>query len=143
MNAHRSIRIALLVVLAFVTLTAFAGGVALMAGALNPTLATVLSPPTEYLEGSPFDSYLIPGVALAVILGGIHLIAFVLVLRRHPRALFAAAAAGFAALIWIFVQMIVLPFCFLQAVYFAAGLLELGLVLLALGVQRANRADHR
>ena len=31
--------------------TAFAGGAALMAGALSPDLATVLSPPVEYLEG--------------------------------------------------------------------------------------------
>jgi hypothetical protein len=143
MTAHRRIRTALLVVLAFVTVTAFAGGVALMVGALNPTLATALSPPSEYLEGSPFDSYLIPGLALALVLGGVHLIAFVLVLRRHPFALFAVAAAGYAALIWIFVQMIVIPFSVLQAVYFAAGLLELGLVLLMLGVHRAGRADRR
>jgi hypothetical protein len=139
MNAHRGIRLALLIVLGFVTLTALAGGVALMAGALNPDLATMLSPPAEYLEGSPFDSYLVPGLALAVVLGGIHLVAFVLVFRTAPFAAFAAAAAGYAALIWIFVQMIVIPFSFLQAVYFAAGLLELGLVLLALGVHRRGR----
>jgi hypothetical protein len=139
MNANRGIRLALLIVLAFVSLTAFAGGVALLLGTLVPTLSIAIIPPLEYLQGSPFDSYLLPGLALAIVLGGIHLVAFVLVIRRHPRALFVAAAAGYAALIWIFVQMVFIPFSFLQALYFAAGLLELGLVLLLLGV---HRADH-
>jgi hypothetical protein len=136
MTEHRNIRLALLVVQSFVAVTAIAGGVALVIGSLYPTLSTALIPPPEYLEGSPFDSYLIPGLTLAVVLGGVHLAAFVFVRLWNRFAMLVAAAAGYAALIWIFVQMIVIPFSFLQTVYFAAGLLELGLVLLLLGVHR-------
>lgn len=137
MTEYRNIRLALLVVEGFVALTAFAGGLALVIGSLNPRLSTMMSPPPEYLEGSPFDSYLVPGLTLAVVLGGVHLAAFTFVKLRHRFATLVAAAAGYAALIWIFVQMILIPFSFLQAVYFGAGLLELGLVLLLLGVHHA------
>lgn len=97
-------------------------------------LATVLSPPLEYLEGSPFGSYLVPGIILAVVLGAVHLAVFVLVLRRHDRWVLGGAIAGFDALTWIFVQMVFIPFSFLQAFHFACGLAEVGLVMLALGV---------
>lgn len=130
------IRTALMITTGFVTVTAFAGGAALVTGSLAPELATVLSPPADYLEGSPFDSYVVPGLVLALVLGGVHLVAFVLLARRHPRALLATVVAGYAAVIWIVVQMTIIPFSVLQAIYVAAGLLEIGLVLLALGVLR-------
>jgi hypothetical protein len=134
MNSHPVTRMLLLIVQAFVGLTAVAGGVALALGALVPSLATVLSPPVAYLEGSPFSSYLVPGLILAVVLGGVHLVAFWMLLRRHPSALFAAAVAAFDAAIWIFVELVVIPFSFLQVLYFVASLAEFGLVLLALGL---------
>jgi hypothetical protein len=136
MTAPRFARWSLLVTTILVGVTAVAGGIALIIGSLDPSLATVLSPPAEYLAGSPFGSYLIPGVILGVVLGGVHLAAFVLVLRRHPWWILAGAVAGFDALIWIFVQMVFIPFSFLQAFYFAFGVAEVGLVMLALGVFR-------
>ncbi|QEO14894.1 hypothetical protein FLP10_11080 [Agromyces intestinalis] len=138
---HTTSRVVLLVVQAIVAVTAFAGGVALTAGSLNPDVAMVIRPPLEYLEGSPFSSYLVPGLVLALVLGGIHLLAFGSLLRRSPAALFWSTAAGYAALIWIFVQMVFIPFSFLQAIYFAAGAIELGLVLLILGLLRGPRTS--
>ena len=143
MSPQRAIRITLLVIEAFVAVTAFAGGTALVLGALLPGFASVITPPTEYLEGSPFSSYLVPGLVLALVLGGVNAIAFVLLLRRRPSASFAAAAAGYAALIWIFVQMTVIPFSLLQAVYFIAGAVELGLVMLRLGLLPIARGSRR
>lgn len=143
MSPQRAFRVTLLVVEAFVAVTSFGGGAALTLGALVPDLSLVITPPAEYLEGSPFSSYLVPGLVLAIVLGGIHAIAFVLLLRRRPSAWFAAAAAGYAALIWIFVQMMVIPFSFLQAVYFIAGAVELGLVMLSLGLLPIARARRR
>ena len=134
MIEHRGIRLTLLLVQAFVALTALAGGAVLMIGALDAGFSSSWTPPAEYLEGSPFPSYLVPGVILAVVIGGGHVFAFAELERRRPWALLAAAAAGFALLIWIFVQMAVIPFSVLQAVYFGAGLLEIGLVLLLLDV---------
>lgn len=49
------------------------------------------------------------------------------------------AVAGFGLLIWIFVQMMFIPFSPLQAIYFAAGLAEVGFVLLGLGLVRRDR----
>lgn len=138
MTAHPRIRILSLLLTAFVALTALAGGAVLATSALVPDWQTVLSPPVSYLEGSPFDSYLLPGLALGAVLGGVHLVSFVLLLRRSRWAILSMTVAGYAALIWIFVQMIYIPFSFLQAVYIAAGLAELGLVLLALGVLRTE-----
>lgn len=136
MNTHPIARVLLLIVQAFVGVTAVAGGVALILGAAVPPLATVLSPPVAYLEGSPFTSYLVPGEILAVILGGVHLAAFWMLLRRHSSAHLWAAAAAFDAAIWIFVQMVIIPFSFLQVVYFVAALAEFGLLLLSLGLVR-------
>lgn len=130
----RTARIVLLSVLAFVSVTALAGGIALIAGSLDPALGSVLVPPMEYLEGSPFTSYVVPGLALIVLVAGSQALAFFAVLRHAGRAAFLAAAAGFACLIWIFIQMVFIPFSPLQAVYFTAGMLELGLVLVHLGV---------
>lgn len=129
-------RIPLLMIQGFVALTAFAGGAALIAGSVSPDAGLAIVPPPEYLQGSPFDSYVVPGVILAMVLGGVHLVAFVMLVRRHRWAHFTAAAAGFDALIWIFVQMVYIPFSPLQAVYFLAGIAELGLLLVGLGVLR-------
>lgn len=129
----------LLAIEGFVALTAAAGGIALILGSSIPSLSTGLVPPGAYLEGSPFASYVVPGILLAVVLGGTHAIAFVSVMRRTRRHLFVAASAGFAALIWIFAQMLFIPFSFLQALYFACGLAEVGLVMLLLGLFAPER----
>ncbi|KRE31145.1 hypothetical protein [Agromyces sp. Soil535] len=142
MDGHRGIRLTLLIVQAFVALTALAGGAALVIGSLDPGFSTAWNPPAEYLEGGPFPSYLVPGITLAVVLGGVHVLAFVQLERRRPWALFLSAAAGYATLIWIFVQMAFIPFSFLQALYFSIGLVELGLVLMLLDVHH-RRTSRR
>lgn len=131
----------LLTVEGTVAVTAVAGGAALCLGALAPSLASVVSPPLTYLEGSPFTSYLVPGLLLAFVLGGIHATAFMMLLRRQRWGLLAGAVAGFTALIWIFVQMVFIPFSFLQVLYFAAGLAEVGLVMVLLGLFSGRVAD--
>lgn len=131
---RRPARAVLLVTQLLVALTAIAGGVALMLGSAVPELATVLVPPSDHLAGSPFSSYLVPGLLLAGLLGGVHVAAAALTMRRHRWWVFGAAVAGFAMLIWIFVQMVFIPFSALQAVYFVLGIAECGLVMLALGI---------
>ena len=141
MEPQRATRTTLLVVEAFVAVTAIAGGLALMIGSILPDASSVIVPPVEYLDASPFSSYLVPGLVLALVLGGIHVLAFLMLQRRRPSALLLSAAAGYAALIWIFVQMTVIPFSVLQAVYFIAGAVELGLVLLLLGLLPLERSS--
>lgn len=133
---NRWTRIVLTVLTALVGITAIAGGVALIVGAATSSTAGGAVPDRSYLGGSPFTSYIVPGVVLAVIVGGTHLLAALLVGRGSPSGPFAAAVAGFGLLIWIFVQMMFIPFSVLQAIYFVTGLAELGFVLLGLGLLR-------
>lgn len=127
---------ALLVLHAAVAATAAAGGAVMSAGSIWPGLGGGLVPPASYLEGSPFTSYLVPGLLLLVLLGGVHALAFIVQLRRTRHAVLWSAVAAFDLLIWIFVQMVYIPFSVLQVLYFAAGAAEAGLVMLALGVLR-------
>ena len=127
-------RVALLVLQPTVALTAAGGGTALIVGALASSSAGSLTPSDAYLEASPFTGYLLPGVLLLVVIGGFHAAAFFAGIRRSPWAPFVGAAAGMALLTWIFVQMIWIPFSPLQAVYEGAAILELGLLLVRLGV---------
>jgi len=141
MNA--TIRVALLSVQAFVAVTAAAGGAALIAGSVIPTWGFAIVPPAQYLEGSPFASYVVPGLLLLLVVGGSHAAAFWFGIRRPALVPFAAATGGYICLIWIFVQMIYIPFSFLQAVYFVAGLVQVGLSLVLLGVFDRTRVAAR
>ncbi|WP_240642454.1 hypothetical protein [Microbacterium sulfonylureivorans] len=134
LRPRRGTGISLLVLQVLVAASALAGGAALVLGALVPELATVLSPPTAYLEGSPFSSYLVPGLVLGLVVGGTHAVAFLLGITRSDLTLLAAAVAAIALLIWVFVQMVYIPFSFLQAIYFAVALAEAVLTMLALGL---------
>lgn len=127
-------RAADLVVHAAVALTAVGGGVALIAGAITATSSGSIKPPDTYLAGSPFTGYLVPGLLLLLVVGGLHAVAFVLGLRRSRWAPLATAVAAFGLLIWIFVQMVWIPFSPLQAVYEAVGIVELALLLVQLGL---------
>jgi len=134
MNTKQTVRGALLFVEAFVAVTSILGGIGLVVGSFLPDGSLAVSPPLAYLDGSPFTSYLVPGLVLAVVVGGLHAIAFAMLLRDRPASLLYGTAAGYAVLVWIFVQMTVIPFSVLQAVYFLAGAVELGLVMLLLGL---------
>lgn len=138
----RIARITLLIVQAFVAVTALAGGLALVVGSVDPAMGSVLIPPSEYLAGSPFGSYLIPGVLLIVLVAGVHGVAFFAVLWDSRWRTVLSAVGGFSCLIWIFVQMVYIPFSFLQALYFVIGLVELGLTMVLLGIVD-DVATHR
>ena len=68
-------RIALVLVDAFAAVTALGGGVALATGLEGGRF------PTDWLTGTPFDSYLIPGLMLAGVVGGSAAVATVATLR--------------------------------------------------------------
>jgi hypothetical protein len=83
---RRVLRIVVIVLDAFLALTAMAGGIGLLTG--------INGPPVEMLAGSPFKSYTIPGLALLLIVGGSALVAAVMLLRRHR---WGTLASGIAA----------------------------------------------
>jgi hypothetical protein len=130
----RAAHIALLVAEAFIAVTAAGGGVALVVGTAIDDRSGVLIPSARFLAGSPFSSYLLPGLILLVVIGGLHVAAWLLALGRSRFALLAAAVAGFATLIWVFVELVVIPFSPLQVLYEALAIVELGAVLVGLGL---------
>jgi hypothetical protein len=91
-----ALRYALGGLLAFGALNAFAGGYYGMAGAEDV--------PKEWLEGSPFDDYFIPGLVLFVVVGGSFLAAAIAVFAKLHIARTAAFAAGGIVLGWLAVE---------------------------------------
>jgi hypothetical protein len=61
--------------------------------------------PTEWLEGTPFDDYLVPGAILGTLVAGTQLAAGVALARRRPRAEQLSQAAGGVLLAWIVAQL--------------------------------------
>lgn len=95
--------------------------------------------PLSALEGTPFTSFVVPGLILGVVVGGTQLAAAVAVARGRASGLFLAAVAGCGMLIWIFTELAMIGYSVLQTIYFALGLLELVLVVLLLGVVPPRR----
>lgn len=89
MSKNAIIRVVSMVLTAFVGLTAVGGGIALATGAEGNRF------PLAWLEGTPFDSYLIPGLILAIVVGGSSVLAWAALWRtsRWAGALTILAAA--------------------------------------------------
>ena len=103
-------------------------------GMVGLTVGGGLGIPLEWLEGSPFRSYFWPGVILGVVVGGAQALALVAQYRRYRLAWGMHAAAGLVMMIWIFVEIaIMLVWSPLHGIYFATGLLQTVLAVLALG----------
>jgi hypothetical protein len=100
-------------------------------GALGGGLVLTVAPrgeimplPLSALAGSPFETYLGPGLILFTVLGLGPLVAAWLAMRRHPLAPFAAFAVGVALLIWVAVEIAIIGYSNeppLQAVYLVMG----------------------
>lgn len=111
----------------FTALSAVGGAIALLAG--------VIGVPLSVLEGSVFTDFFWPAILLGLVIGGTQVAATVAALRRSPRWLFWSAVAGFAMVIFIFVELAIMRgFSFLHGLYFGTGLAQLVLVVALLGV---------
>jgi hypothetical protein len=105
--------------LLFIALNAFASGCYAMAGAAGPD---------QWLAGSPFTDYRVPGLILFVVVGGAFLIACVTVLGRDPRARPVAYAAAAVVLAWLAAQIAIIGYVsWMQPVTAAAALAVLAL----------------
>lgn len=126
----RVLRTSLIVATGFLALTAIPGGALLLAG--------IYSPPVEMLRGSRFDSFVVPGLALALGVGGSALAATVLLARRRASAPLAAGLAGLVVMTFEFVQVVSIgsppgPSRTMQIGYFALGA---GIAAAALAMER-------
>jgi hypothetical protein len=94
------VRRALLGVEVFSGLNAVAGGVGLIVNGLGI--------PKDQLAGTPFDSFLVPGLLLSLVVGGSMLGAARAVWTRHPRAGLVSMGAGGIMLGWIAVESVMI-----------------------------------
>ena len=108
----------LLVVLVVQAIGAIGGGAVLV---VSPD-GELMHMPLSQLEGSPFDSFLIPGLILLVVLGILPLVAAVGVWYRRSWAWWLAGVVGCGLMIWIAVEMTIIAFDWLQPAYFGVGL---------------------
>ena len=105
--------------------------VLLSIGALGGGLVLMIAPrgeimplPLSALAGSPFDTYLVPGLILFAVLGLGPLVAARLAWVRHRLAPTAAAVVGAGLLIWVVVEVAVIGYSNeppLQAIYAILG----------------------
>ena len=88
---------ALAILHGIVGIGAVGGGLALMTGTSGM--------PERYLESTSFDSFLIPGLALATLVGGSSLLAAAAIWRRRSRALELSFLASAILAGWFIVQI--------------------------------------
>jgi hypothetical protein len=135
MTSNGIARGALMALDAFLGLTAVAGGVALLTGWISPSV--------DLLRGSPFSSYLIPGLVLLVVVGGSGLVATLAVLRQSAWGPLASTVAGLMILGFEAVELTIIGPHWLQAVYVAVGLLIIALALpVPIGRWRPTPVGH-
>ena len=109
-------------VLCLVGVNAVYGGIGLIVNGMGM--------PDDWLEHTPFDSWLLPGLALLVTVALPQFAAARVVLRRDPRAPLVGMAVGAALVLWILVQLAVLQrYFFLQPVIAGFGVVEVVLAL--------------
>ena len=121
----------LLTALVFQGLSGVAGGFGLVADSTGASIGL----PIEWLQGSPFDDYLIPGVILFGVLGIFPLLAAAALWQQHARAGLAAFLVGTGLTIWIGVEILIIGYHASPPLQLIYGLL--GIAILALTA--ANR----
>jgi hypothetical protein len=110
-------RIAVAVLDGFLAITALAGATLVL-----PTL------PTDMLAGSVFPDFLVPGLALGVVVGGSALIATVAVISRPKLGAAVAMVSALMIVVFELVEIGTVGYHWLQLAY-----ILLGLVIAALG----------
>jgi len=117
---HKVVRIVLVILLAFIALTSIPSGVAMITGALRI--------PPEFLQGTLFRDYTIPGLVLAIIVGGSSLLAAVAMFIRREWSVILSMVAGLMMAGYEVVELaIIQQFSWLQVLYFAIGAVIFGL----------------
>jgi hypothetical protein len=109
------------VVLQFVTAV---GAIPVGIDMMRNAEGTPLGLPQTWIDATLFGSYLVPGLFLFAMNGIGQLVAAVLIVVRHPVAPWLTGALGIGLMIWIGVQVVLMPYHPLQPIMFTIGLVE-------------------
>lgn len=104
---------------------------------LNPARGGMPPVQQDWLEGSPFHDFLIPGLVLAGVIGLGCGGAAIAELRHVSYAGWLSLACGLVLCGWIVVQVTIVPFNFLQLLFLGAGAVIAGLAALQLSEPQA------
>lgn len=127
---HKGIRIALAVIEVFIGVGAIYGGTAILTGAFDQWLAG------DWLRGTPFTGYTIPGLTLAMVIGGGMLLSAATIFARREWAVLLSATMGLMMVCFEVVEAVsvdgdlgnfLLFVVGMQLLYFVLGLLIFGL----------------
>lgn len=122
MNAKKPILVIILFFLIlFQAISGIFGGIGLI---IDPSGET-LQIPLEWLEGSPFKSYLIPGIILFIVLGVMPFLIFFGIRKRKLWGWQGSIFIGLALIIWIAVEIIIIGYQHdppLQLIYGIVGI---------------------
>jgi hypothetical protein len=97
-----------------------------LAGGLSLTVkpdGSIMQMDTSLLDGSPFHDFLIPGLILMLVLGMLPLAALVGLWLGRGWAWYAAFVVGCGLMIWILVEITIIPYDVLQPVFGIIGVL--------------------
>lgn len=133
---------AVLVALLVQGVSGVVGGLGLV---LDPSGAS-LGIPVDWLEGSAFSDYLIPGLILLLVLGVGPLVALVAAWRQRPWAWHATVSVGVALVVWLAVEIVTIGYHPRPPLQLTYGLLALAILVLAAlpsarRFMRARRAE--
>lgn len=134
MGSINPARVALVALDGFTALTAVGGGLALATGREGDRF------PAELLKGTPFDSYTVPGLILAGVVGGTATVATVATMRSPKVGARASLLAGLALMGWIVGEVLILPKS--ARSLWEAGYFVTGVLMVALGL-RTGRVKRR
>ena len=110
----------LFVLVSFIAITATFSGILMIT---NPD-GGILNLPLSLLDGTPFKNFLIPGIILTIVVGGVNLLAVFYNIQRHANRYNWAMAGGFVVCGWIFAQMILIHAAhWLHFLYLGIGML--------------------
>lgn len=84
-------------------------GISAVYGGWSIVYTDVMNFPPDILETTPFDSFIIPGLILAFIVGGTQFLAAALLWARNKFMYEATAIAGFCLLIWMTTEIYIIP----------------------------------
>jgi hypothetical protein len=83
---------------------------------------------TDYLEGSPFPDYRIPGLFLAVVIGGANLLSAVTLVRKVRGAAYLSLGTGLLLVAWVAIQTAIIGFRhWSQAIWWVTFIVVAGL----------------
>jgi len=114
----KTIRYSLAILLLIIALNAFGGGYYALAGAKDV--------PLEWLKGSPFKSYIIPGLFLFIVVGGLCLFTSIALITRKLYDRTLSFICGILLILWIVIQVRLIGYVsWMQPAVVVAGIIVL------------------